>query len=326
MGKPKAPPAPDYTGAAAAQGAANVDAARATAKLSNPNINNPYGSQTVTYDGDVPTVTQTLSPTQQLLFDKNQSTQLGLSDLAHQGLGNVSSVLGSPFDTSKVASAPINPGTTAQAAIMSRLQPQIDRSRQQLQTQLSNQGIMQGSEAYKNAMDDQGRSENDLLTQAAVQGINLDTQAHQQGLQEQSFLRDMPLNEINSLMSSSQVQMPNFQGYQGAQVGAAPLFQAAGAAGDYAGDLYNAKAGMYGNQMNGLFGLGSAGLMAMLSDRRLKTNIVKIGESAGINIYAFDYIGSNNHQIGVMADEVEHIPGAVHNVNGVKMVDYSRVC
>ena len=46
---PSPPPAPDYTGAAQAQGAANLDAAVATAKLSNPNINSPYGSQTVTY-------------------------------------------------------------------------------------------------------------------------------------------------------------------------------------------------------------------------------------------------------------------------------------
>ena len=56
VGKPPAAPAaPDYTGAAVAQGAANVEAARATAKLSNPNVYSPYGNQTVTYDGDIPT-------------------------------------------------------------------------------------------------------------------------------------------------------------------------------------------------------------------------------------------------------------------------------
>lgn len=50
-GKGKAPKAPDYAGAAVAQGQANLDAARATAKLNNPNIINPYGTQTVTYGG-----------------------------------------------------------------------------------------------------------------------------------------------------------------------------------------------------------------------------------------------------------------------------------
>ena len=44
-----APATPDYAAAATAQGQANKDAAIASAKLSNPNIISPYGSQTVTY-------------------------------------------------------------------------------------------------------------------------------------------------------------------------------------------------------------------------------------------------------------------------------------
>ena len=43
------PPAPDYTAAAQAQGAANVDTARLQGYINNPNINTPYGSQTVTF-------------------------------------------------------------------------------------------------------------------------------------------------------------------------------------------------------------------------------------------------------------------------------------
>lgn len=46
---PSQPAQPDYSAAAKAQGAANVDAAVASAKLSNPNITSPYGNQTVTY-------------------------------------------------------------------------------------------------------------------------------------------------------------------------------------------------------------------------------------------------------------------------------------
>lgn len=51
MNSPKAPEAPNYAAAAQAQGAANVEAARTTAKLNNPNITNAYGTQTVTYGG-----------------------------------------------------------------------------------------------------------------------------------------------------------------------------------------------------------------------------------------------------------------------------------
>jgi len=66
MGKKvAAPAAPDYAGAAVAQGAANLESARATAKLSNPNMYTPYGTSLVSYEGDVPTVRQTLTPTAQ---------------------------------------------------------------------------------------------------------------------------------------------------------------------------------------------------------------------------------------------------------------------
>jgi len=49
--KPSQPAAPDYAGAATAQGQANIDAARLSARLSNPNIISPYGNQTVTFGG-----------------------------------------------------------------------------------------------------------------------------------------------------------------------------------------------------------------------------------------------------------------------------------
>ena len=45
------PPAPDYIGAAKAQGAANVDAAKVEGKINNPNVVNPYGTQTVQWGG-----------------------------------------------------------------------------------------------------------------------------------------------------------------------------------------------------------------------------------------------------------------------------------
>ena len=46
---PSPPPPPDYAASAQAKGAANIDTARVQARLSNPNVNTPYGSQTVTY-------------------------------------------------------------------------------------------------------------------------------------------------------------------------------------------------------------------------------------------------------------------------------------
>ncbi|ULA61750.1 MAG: hypothetical protein LZF60_360097, partial [Nitrospira sp.] len=85
MCSPQAPPTPDYKGAAQEQGQANLDAARATGKLNNPNVISPYGTQTVSYDGDQPTITQAFSPDQQALYDQSNQTKLKLSELGGQG-------------------------------------------------------------------------------------------------------------------------------------------------------------------------------------------------------------------------------------------------
>ena len=88
------------------------------------------------------------------------------------------------LDTSNLAAMPVNAGMTAQQAIMSRLDPQLQRQRSQLETQLANQGLVRGGEAYNAAVTEQQQQENDLRTQAALQGINLDMAARQQGLGE----------------------------------------------------------------------------------------------------------------------------------------------
>lgn len=68
-------------------------------------------------------------------------------------------------------------------------------------------------------------------------------------------------------------------------------------------------------------GLGLAGLF---SDRRLKTDIVPIGQADnGLTIYRYRYVDSPQYHLGFMADEVEAlVPEAVSEVDGYKMVDY----
>ena len=373
---PAAPAAPDYTGAAVAQGAANLDAARATAKLSNPNIYSPYGNQTVTYEGDVPTITQTLTPEAQKTLNEQQQGQYGLAALGNQGVSNASAVFNTPFsfggpavqtslapvgalqnmpagdvygkaqggvtgpnltstlDTSNVAKMPINAGTTAQQAIMARLEPQLQRNRVSTETQLINQGLRPGSEAYNNAAQLLGQQENDQRTQAVLQGLGLDMSANAQGYgqalstgqfgnetqlagfnanlanqqagnqaiaqnygqglssaqaqnsqiaqqfnqnqQEAQFAntaqqqalaqaiqqRQLPLNEINALMSGSQIQNPQFQQYTGANVAAAPIANATAQQGAFNQNLYNQQTGTYNTNLAGLYSLGGAGAKA----------------------------------------------------------------
>src|SRR3990167_7762494 len=100
---PSPPPSPDYTGAAVAQGAANRETAIATAQLGNPNVFSPYGSQLVSYKNDestgtpIPTVTQTLNPESQKIFNQQQAVRLGLANLGQQGLGTAQNALDNQF-------------------------------------------------------------------------------------------------------------------------------------------------------------------------------------------------------------------------------------
>ena len=362
MGKdsPSPPPAPDYAGAAEKQGVANIESARASAKLSNPNMYTPYGTQLVSYDGDIPTVRQTLTPTAQKTLEAQQNVQYSLANLGQLGANTAADVLNKPFsfdgpdvqtslDLSGIAKMPVNAGTTGQEAIMSRLNPSLAKLRTSTETNLINQGLRPGTEAYNNAAKLLGEQENDALTQAVLQGINLDMGANAQGfnqaLQSGEFgntaiqqalaqaiqKRQMPLNEITALMSGSQIQNPQFGGYQGSTVTPPPIFQAEQNKGMFDSNTYNQQIAEANAATAGMYSLGGAALkygpsMMAASDRRLKSNIVKIGtHPIGIGIYEYDIFGSR--QIGVMAQELmEVMPEAVHqHPAGFLMVDYGRL-
>lgn len=356
MGKsaPPPPPPPDYAGAAVAQGAANVESARVGSKLSNPNMYTPYGNQLVSYDGDQPTITQTLTPQAQRTLDEQQKTQLQLATLSGKGAQLAGNVLDKPFkfagpnvqtslDLSNVAKMPVNAGTTGMEAIMSRLEPSLQRNRVSTETNLINQGLRPGTEAYDNAARLLGESENDQRTQAVLQGINLDTAANAQGYnqalqggqfantaQQQALMqaiqnRQMPLNEITALMSGSQIQNPQFNAYSGTNVNAAPVFAASQAQGQADQNTYNQQVATQNANTAGLYSLAGAGVKAF-SDVRLKSNIVKIGNHPiGIGIYEYDIFGQREQ--GVIAQELMQVmPDAVHqHPSGYLMVDYGRL-
>lgn len=83
--------------------------------------------------------------------------------------------------------------------------------------------------------------------------------------------------------------------------------------------------GAMGN-MQSLLGLGLLG-GALFSDKRLKTDIKKIGETDdGVNVYTYKYKGDDTTQMGVLAQEVQKKkPEAVKKIAGLLAVDYSKV-
>lgn len=361
--QPATPAQPNYADVAREQGAANVETAIKQGYINNPNIYSPAGSQLVTFDPTTnqPTVRQTLTPTAQSTFDTQQRVQQLLAKLGETGTTTAQDVIGKAFaptgtagqplqtrlDLSNLAQMPVNAGTTGQQAIMARLEPQLQRQQAAMENQLANQGITPGSEAYLTAQTQAAQNRNDLLSQAALQGISLDTGARAQGFNEQQSAmaaqnaaqqqelsrqlstRQQPLNEITGLLSGSQIQMPQFQGYQAAQVAPAPIFAGAQAQGQANMQNYGIQSANVNAQNAGLYNLlGQGGMAAAtyFSDRRLKSNIERIGtHRLGIGIYEYDIFGGR--QIGVMADEVEAVmPQAViEHPSGFKMVNYGAL-
>ena len=266
---PSPPPPPDYAGAAEATASGNLEATRAAAAANRVNQYTPYGSLTYSRDPNAATpdegwsATQTLSPEQYQILQRNQNLSTGLLGTAETGLGKVNELLSNPtIDESKLAQMPIS-GMSVQDAIMSRLEPQMARRREQLDQNLANQGIPIGSEAYQNARTDQGQQENDLMTQAALQGINTGLGARQQGIQEQTYMQDRPLSVINALRTGSQVTMPQFANIPQQATTTGPNYLgAAQSQGQWDQNMYNQGIGSNNAFMSGLFGLGSAAIGA----------------------------------------------------------------
>ena len=334
MGKPKPPAPPDPKETASAQTATNVGTAIANQQVGNINQVTPYGSLTYentgTYDyvdphtGQVHTLprqtaTQTLSPQQQGIMDQSQRAQMNLAGTAADQSGFLRNYLGKPVNLNNEA---------VEARLFElgrkRLDPALDERRQRVESSLANRGIKMGSDAYDRAIELNTQSENDALNQLLLTG-------RQQGVQEALTERNQPINEITALLSGSQVSQPQFINSQQGQI---PTV-------DYAGlvqDNYNQQLGMYNTQYGGantiaggLFGLGAAGLkygLPLLSDRRTKKDIKKVGTVEGQNVYRFHYKGENKSaplHLGLMAQEVEKKnPDAVIEVGGRKMVDYGK--
>lgn len=321
------PAAPDPVATTNAQSAINADTARLQGRMNNPNVYNPYGSQTVSWDGqsyanptllgsegnmnkvgygnetffvpqslgnidesayrsgdvrgmngvkvyqgtsDQPTVTQTLSPAQQTLLDAQNRIDNRLAGMGENQLQRIDQSFSQPFNLPETPNLSDfdQYGKEVQDAIMSRLEPQLQRDQESLRTQLVNQGLTQNMEAYGRDMDTFNRSKNDARAQAVIQGLNTRQQlyenalrARQQGIQEQSMVRNMPLNELTALLSGTQVNMPQFQSYQGSQVQPANYQQAVGQNYQAGLNAANAQQGANNAMTSGLFQLGGAALM-----------------------------------------------------------------
>lgn len=291
---PSPPAAPDYKGAAEATAAGNLQQAQQATAANRVNQYSPYGSSTYSQSDPSNPASPwsqqiSLSPTGQSLLDSLNNSQLGIAGLQGGATGQVADTMGGGFnyngptvtgsfnapglDLSGVPKLPEASEAARQAAeqaaygrATSRLDPQWNDRQTDTETQLRNQGLVPGGEAYDKAERNLTFARNDAYDQArmgAVQqglqaqqaqfgmglaannqgyqqalgsqnqmfnqglaGGNFNNSAAAQALQQQLALYNQPLNQLNALRSASQVTNPQF--------GSVPQQQAVGGA-NYAG-------------------------------------------------------------------------------------------
>ena len=263
MGKSSPPPPPDYASAARETAAGNLEAARVAARANRVNQYTPWGELTWTQrpseDPDSGWEQRVnLTPQAQEALNEQLALNQKYGEVANIGFDRARSIFENPeLDVGALPNRGIDVGQTAQQAILSRLNPQLQQQEEALRTRLANQGITLGSEAYNREMMAQGQRANDLNMQAALQGINLDQANRSAALQEQAYLQDRPLNLINALRTGNQVQAPQFQQFaQQATTTGPDMLSAANAQYNAAVNATNAENAQSSGMMSGLLGLG----------------------------------------------------------------------
>lgn len=151
---------------------------------------------------------------------------------------------------------------------------------------------------------------------------NAQNQLRQQAIAEMLQRRGTSLNEMNALLSGQQVQMPQMPSFNTAGRAETPNIMGA-LQNTYNSQLAasNAQNAGFDNLLNAGAQLGSAAFM--FSDRRLKSNIKRVGtHDIGVGIYEYTMMGMP--QRGVIAQEVQAVrPDLVkRHANGYLMVNY----
>lgn len=202
------------------------------------------------------------------------------------------------------------------------LSAQISNASNQLATQQfnANLGIQNNQQAMQLA-----------LQQLANRAQGLNTLGTGNALQDQNYQQRLSL-----LDAPNQYNWNNLNRYAsivtpGAGIGGQSSSTVPNTTNPLVGALGGALAGAQLASMTGLLGPGAgAGIgaaLALLSDRRFKTDIERVGTlDNGLGVYRYRYKSGGPMQLGVMADEVKAVnPAAVINVGGVDYVNYGDI-
>lgn len=195
MSKGKAPPVPDYKGAAIEQGKLNKEAAQYEAGVNRPTEIDPYGQRTWKLregadpnnpkPGDWVVETSLAAPQQQLLDLENQNS-LAYGQTAQDAITRVRDQLGTEFDTSQLAAKPQIQLPTSMEEFNSdrarlekaiydsqtaRLDPRFEAQQEALNSQMAAQGLDVGNRAFRLNQGALGRERTDAYGQASREAI-----------------------------------------------------------------------------------------------------------------------------------------------------------
>ena len=293
---PSPPPAPDYAAAANATAAGNLDVAKYTTQANRANQVTPWGSLNWTNDGNNNwTQTTNLTPLSQDALNDQLSVSSGRSDAANTLLNRVKGSLSDPIDYSSagniIDAQQYNPddavkfGQAAYDQQKSMLDPQYQQQEDSMRNNLALQGLSNTSEAYGKDMSNFYRAKDDaygnlakqsLLTgqqvaqnnyQTALQGVNAQNNIHSGKMTDLVAKYNTPINQLNSLLTGSQVSQPQFASYAAQnQVAGPDLLGAAQMQGQYDMNAYNGAAsgaaGANAGMGSAVGSIASAALMA----------------------------------------------------------------
>lgn len=256
---PSLPQQPDLMGLANQQYQNQLGLLNAQTVANRPTQVTPQGTVSWTQDANGNWVqTTSLSPEQQALYNQQVGQQYNLGGMIGTQGQNVANSLQNQYS--------LNPGqlqseaaNAAYSQATRYLDPQFQREQASLESQLANQGISRGTEAYTNAMnqfnEQRGQAYDQARNQAYTQGLMGANQAFNQSM----AANQAPILNYNLLRGGqTQVSNPNMPSFNTQGMISGPDLLGAGSQ-TYGNQLgvYNAQAAQNNNLTGGLFSLAN---------------------------------------------------------------------
>lgn len=330
-------PSPPSTTTSQVKYSPEEEAARNAVFKEGERLYNQTLPQATTYQGPRPVGTD---PATELA--QNMGLQTGM---AAQGSTVPSAINATNFQLNNAADVRSNP--YLQGAIQAAVDPQVRNFTNSVLPALRMNGMMSGSFGSDAQALGEGQAVDALQRNISNTAASMANTGYQTGLEAQSStLRNLPsimqgIQAPTSMISGVGAQRENIasenEAYQALQreqaiTGPWQLLQArAGLLSSIANPVTQTTTSGGSRQgispMQGIgAGLGAAAMMAgKMSDRRLKKDIVWLGNIEGVNVYLFRYTkrGPSGRWIGTMADEVPHAASLA--ADGYMRVNYAAL-